>query len=100
MYRSKFYIRNLELEIHKREMEEAKSELKQLLREKKKSYARYVSDIHKPTPSFHKAKELENLKDRIKHPVRQGKKFSPGANLPLLPRLHKNRSYQHFDDDR
>ena len=51
-------------------MEEAKNELKQLMIEKKNSYARYVSDVHKPTPSLFKSKELENLRDRLKHPVR------------------------------
>ena len=52
-------------------MEEAKKELKQLLFEKKKSYSKYVSDIHKPSASLLKAKELENLRDRLKHPVRE-----------------------------
>ena len=46
-------------------MEEAKKELKQLLFEKKKSYSRYVSDIHKPSASHLKSKELENLKERL-----------------------------------
>ena len=61
----------MELELHRKEMEEAKNELKQLLREKKRSYSRYVSDVHKPISSFHKAKELENLKERLRHPVRK-----------------------------
>ena len=52
-------------------MEEAKKELKQLLFEKKRSYARYVSDVHKPPVSYLKSKELENLRDRLKHPVRE-----------------------------
>lgn len=69
-YRSKFYQRNLEQEQTRREMEEAKKELKQLLFEKKKSYSRYVADIHKPNPSSLKSMELKNLKERLKHPVR------------------------------
>ena len=44
-------------------MEEAKQELKQLLFDKKKSYSRYVADVHKPTVSLMKSKELENLKE-------------------------------------
>ena len=44
-------------------MEEAKQELKQLLFEKKKSYSQYVSDVHKPSRSIYKSKELENLRD-------------------------------------
>ena len=52
-------------------MEEAKKELKQLLFEKKRSYSRYVSDVHKPAASHIKSKELENLMDRLKHPVRE-----------------------------
>ena len=40
-------------------MEEAKSELKQLLHDKKKSYAKYVKDVHVPAQSHQKAKELE-----------------------------------------
>lgn len=51
-------------------MEEAKQELKQLLFEKKKSYSRFVADVHKPHVSILKSKELENLKDQIKHPIR------------------------------
>ena len=68
-------------------MEEAKKELKQLLFEKKKSYSRYVADIHKPNASTMKAKELENLRDRLHHPVRQSQRVSPGTILPLLPSL-------------
>ena len=45
-YRSKFYQRNLEQEQRRKEMEEAKQELKQLLFDKKKSYSRYVADVH------------------------------------------------------
>lgn len=43
-------------------MEDAKKELKQLLFEKKKSYAQYVADVHRPYVSILKSKELENLK--------------------------------------
>ena len=69
-YRSKFYLRNLEQEQTRKEMEEAKSELKQLLNDKKKSYARYVQDVHRPSTSYSKAKELENMIERIKQPIR------------------------------
>jgi len=68
-------------------MEEAKKELKQLLFEKKRSYAKYVSDVHKPNPSLLKSKEIENLRERLRHPVRQSQRVSPGTSLPLLPPL-------------
>ena len=45
-YRSKFYQRNLEQERTRQEMEEAKAELKLLLEQKKKSYARYVAQVY------------------------------------------------------
>ena len=93
-YRSKFYQRNLEQEQRRKEMEEAKQELKQLLFDKKKSYSRYVSDVHKPTPSMMKSKELENLKDQLKHPVRQSQRVPPGTVLPLLPPVSANKSYR------
>ena len=69
-------------------MEEAKQELKQLLFEKKKSYSRFVQDYHKPSISVIKSKELENLKEGLHHPVRQGQHVSPGTVLPLLPPLN------------
>ena len=76
-------------------MEEAKKELKQLLFEKKRSYSRYVSDVHKPSASNLKSKELENLRDRLRHPVRESQHVSPGTILPLLPPEHQDRSFQH-----
>lgn len=93
-YRSKFYQRNLEQEQTRREMEEAKKELKQLLFEKKKSYSRYVGDVHRPNPSQIKSKELENLRDRLHHPIRESVRVSPGTSLPLLPPVDRDRSFQ------
>lgn len=52
-------------------MEEAKAELKALLHDKKINYAMYVKDIHLPPVSFKKQQEMKNLKERLKHPVRQ-----------------------------
>jgi hypothetical protein len=69
-YKSKFYMRNLEQMQLKREMEEAKAEIKDLLTEKKLNYAQYVRDVHVPSVSFKKQQEMKNLKDRLKHPVR------------------------------
>ena len=66
-------------------MDEAKKELKQLLFEKKRSYAKYVGDVHKPMPSLIKSKEIENLRERLRHPVRQSNRVTPGTSLPLLP---------------
>ena len=74
-------------------MEEAKKELKQLLFEKKKSYSRYVGDVHRPNISKIKAKELENLKERLHHPIRMTQKVSPGTSLPLLPPVQRNTSF-------
>jgi hypothetical protein len=92
-HRSRFYLRNLEMEQHRKEMDEAKKELKQLLFEKKLSYSRYVADIHRPSRNELKTMELENLKERIKHPVRRTKYISPGTSLPLLPHLSQNNSF-------
>jgi hypothetical protein len=55
----------------RKEMAEAKAELKALLADKKASYAQYVRDIHLPQVSFKKQQEMKNLKERLKHPVRQ-----------------------------
>ena len=77
--------------MHRKEIEEAKIELKQLLLEKKKSYARYVADVHKPNVSMFKAKELENLKEALKHPVKESFKFSPGTSLPSLTKGVRDR---------
>jgi len=38
----------------RKEMEEAKAELKALLQDKKANYAKYVTDVHKPAVSFSK----------------------------------------------
>jgi len=62
--------------------------------EKKRSYSKYVGDVHKPNASHLKSKELENLRDRLHHPVRQTVRISPGTSLPLLPPVSQNRSYQ------
>lgn len=62
----------------RKEMEEAKEELKALLQDKKANYAKYVRDIHKPAISFSKQVEMQNLKDRLKHPVRESLRVSPG----------------------
>lgn len=69
-------------------MAEAKSELRQLLHDKKKSYAKYVKDVHVPAQSHQKAKELENLIERIKHPIRQSQRITPGTSVPLLPPIN------------
>lgn len=58
-------------------MEEAKAELKDLLAEKKNNYAQYVREMHVPSVSFKKQQEMKNLKDRLKHPVRESHRVSP-----------------------
>lgn len=67
-------------------MEEAKAELKALLHDKKANYAMYVKDVHLPPVSFKKQQEMRNLKERIKHPVRQQQKLPSGFNISLLNR--------------
>jgi len=87
-YKSKFYNHILERELVKKEMDEAKEELKSLLIEKKVNYAKYVRDVHLPTVSFRKQKEMENIKDHLKHPVRTAVKVSP--NQPIFSYTPKN----------
>lgn len=53
-YKSKFYLRSIQQDQVRKEMEEAKAELKALLQDKKANYAKYVHDIHKPAISFSK----------------------------------------------
>ena len=65
----------------RKEMEEAKEELKALLIEKKTNYAQYVKDVHVPNVSWTKQKELENLMQRIKHPVRESVSNAPGKHV-------------------
>lgn len=45
-YRSRFYERNVEQENMRKEMEEAKAELRFLMAKKRKNYARYVSQVY------------------------------------------------------
>jgi formiminotetrahydrofolate cyclodeaminase len=54
-YRSKFYERTIEQENMKKEMEEAKAELKFLIAKKRKNYSRYVSQVYQPKHSEQKA---------------------------------------------
>ena len=51
-------------------MEEARAELKALLQDKKANYAKYVKDVHTPVVCFTKRVEMQNLMERLKHPVR------------------------------
>ena len=92
-YKSKFYQRINEQEQVRKEMEEAKEELKQLMADKKVNYAKYVQECHMPSVSFTKQKQMENLIDRLKHPVRDSTKVSPGsAMLTYSASSYLNRS--------
>ena len=53
-YKSKFYLRIHEQQLVRKEMEEAKEELKQLILDKKQNYAKYVQECHLPNVSFNK----------------------------------------------
>jgi|688.fasta_scaffold208582_1 hypothetical protein len=53
-YKSKFYLRIHEQQLVRKEMEEAKEELKQLMLDKKQNYAKYVQECHLPNVSFNK----------------------------------------------
>ena len=44
-------------------------------------------DVHRPTESDAKSTELKNLVQRIKHPVREAKRLTPGTSVPLLPAI-------------
>ena len=102
-YRSKFYQRTLEQEQTRIEMEEAKAELRHLLMQKKKGYARYISQVYQPVHSEKKAQELLALKEKLHHPIRQAHKVSPGTHVSLhdrqssLPFLSQNRSLMNDD---
>lgn len=43
------------------------------LKDQANNYAKYVRDVHTPTVSFKKRQELEKLKEKLKHPVRNAK---------------------------
>lgn len=73
-------------------MEEAKAELKALLKDKKNNYAQYVKEVHVPSVSFKKQQEMKNLKDRLKHPVRESQRVSPGAAMFMLNRSNTSAS--------
>ena len=45
-YKSRFYEKNIKLIEEKKQVEEARGELKQLLLDKKSHYSRYVKDAH------------------------------------------------------
>lgn len=73
-------------------MEEAKAELQALLHDKKANYAQYVRDVHKPVISLTKQVEMQNLKDRLKHPVRESLRVSPGQALISFSKLNRSNS--------
>jgi hypothetical protein len=51
-------------------MEEAKAELKQLMAQKKKNYAKFVAHVFQPHISEQKSQELMAIREKIHHPVR------------------------------
>ncbi len=55
----------------RKENEEARAELKEILAEKKQNYAQYVREVHLPSVSLRKQQEMKDLKERLRHPVRQ-----------------------------
>jgi hypothetical protein len=48
----------------------AQAEFLPLKKDKKANYAKYVKDVHTPVVSFTKRVEMQNLMERLKHPVR------------------------------
>ena len=60
--------------------------------EKSYNYAKYVRDVHLPNVSFKKQKEMENLKDKLKHPVRAAVKYSPNQPFNYLPDNYMTKS--------
>ena len=78
-YKSKFYKRTLEQLQYRKEMEEAKAELKLEMMERKLNYAKYVKEMHAPLVSEVKQQEMNDLRRSLKHPVRPSNRVSPGA---------------------
>lgn len=48
------------------------------MQDKRNNYAKYVRDVHLPLVSSKKQQEMKILKDKLKHPVRQSQRASPG----------------------
>jgi hypothetical protein len=49
------------------------------LRSKKNEYAQFVKEVYLPQVSEKKQQELLEIKARLKHPVRNSHKVSPGG---------------------
>jgi len=77
-FRSKFMERVIKQEAKSKEERESQQQKKVKRREKTMSYAKYVKEIHWPEASRRKNEELEEMKARLKHPVRHPGKGSPG----------------------
>ncbi|CAI2381507.1 unnamed protein product [Moneuplotes crassus] len=61
---------------------------KRLLAEKKMTYGQFVQQVHKPIVSEKKKEEMEHLKEKAKHPVKEGKKIPSSAGYHDLYNLH------------
>ena len=60
--------------------------MKKLLIEKKVSYAKYVKEMHLPHRSKKKEKELKELIESLKHPVKNPVKYSPSSFISSVKR--------------
>lgn len=92
-YRTKTYEEVALYDLQMREEKDTKEEMKRLLIEKKENYARYVKEMHLPLKSQRKERELIQLKEGLKHPVREAKKYPPGDKLEGYTRT--NTSMKH-----
>ena len=57
-----------------------------MLHEKKISYSQYVKEMHLPQRSAKKIEELQKLKKKTKHPIREAVKVPPSTQVKL-PRI-------------
>jgi hypothetical protein len=53
--------------------------MKKLLIDKKDNYAKYVREMHLPSISDKKSRELKKLVETLHHPVRNTVKYPPGS---------------------
>ena len=81
---------NTEDAVKRREYME-KLKHKKLLAQKKMSYGDFVSQVHKPAMSMKKKVEMENLIDKLKHPIKETHKVPNSASYDNL----YNRDGQH-----
>jgi len=56
------------------------------------NYAKYVKQVHLPSKSMKKEREMQSLISTLKHPVKQAVKFQPGTRVPFENQFFTKRS--------